>query len=65
VRNSCALAAQVWKIQRGVHPRGDGKSAEAIERERVVRAPSGKRVWKQLDVKELNEVDELEDDAWA
>jgi hypothetical protein len=49
----------------GVYPRCDGKSAEGIERKRVVRAPSAKRVRNRLEVKELNGVEELKDDEWA
>ena len=39
------------------------KSAETIERKRVAGRPLRKRVRKRLEVKELNEIEELKDDA--
>jgi hypothetical protein len=54
------------KMRRGgIHPHCDRKSPQAIERKRVVGRPLRKRVRKPLEVKELNELDELKDDARA
>jgi hypothetical protein len=52
-------------FERGVHPHGDRKSAEAFESKGVARCPLRKRVRKPLEEKELNEVEELKDDARA
>jgi hypothetical protein len=52
-------------FERGVHPRCDRKSVEAIERKGVAWAPLSKRVRKALKVKGLNDFNELEEASWA
>ena len=51
------------KRARGVHPHGDGKSPQAIERKGVEVRPLRKRVRKPLEVKELNDGNGREDEV--
>jgi hypothetical protein len=55
---------RVWRIEiRGIHPHGDRKSAEVIERKADTRGPLSKRVRKSLKANGLNERDAKNDDA--
>jgi hypothetical protein len=55
---------RVWRIEiGGIHPRGDRKSAESIEKKRVVELPLSKRVRKSLKTKGLNKGGGKEDEA--
>ena len=49
----------------GIHPHCDGRSREAIEDKGVAEHLLSKRVRKRLKVKELNDFNEVEEDAWA
>jgi hypothetical protein len=69
IAQKCAFSAlarseREWRIEKGgIHPRGDRKSAESIEKKRVARAPSSKRVRKRLKAKRLNRAEGKEDEA--